>query len=541
MTLGVIPLSNNLLDQIAASVLITDLSGRILKVNSCFLEKSGYSFSEVLGKRIEAFIEGLEDRDDIMAEEEILLKTKDKEIVPQQIFANLMNRTVNGESFHIWILKDYPMCGYDPLTNLPNRHYLDKKINKAITRARKNQSLFAVLFLDLDRFKFVNDTFGHSCGDQLLQEVSYRMKQAVGSTHTIARMGGDEFVCLAENLEDEREAEGIAKRIIDQFSLPFSLKETELYMTTSIGISLYPFDGDEADILLTNADSAMYGAKKRGRNQFAKAKAEWNAGSFEKLLMESSLRKAIKEEEFLLYFQPQVNVKNNQITSMEALIRWNHPDLGLLMPGEFIPIAEESGLILQIGDWVLRQACQKMKEWLNDGNVPIRVAVNLAAGQFLQSDFVEKVKRILKETSLSAAHLELEITENMVMNDVQTAIQVLRQLKELGVYLSIDDFGTGYSSLNYLKEFTVDTLKIDRSFIYDIEEDPNSVALTKAITTLAHDLKLNVVAEGVETFKQLKLVKQCSCDFVQGYYFSKPLRYEEAVLYIQDFATRTGT
>ncbi|WP_071394131.1 putative bifunctional diguanylate cyclase/phosphodiesterase [Bacillus tuaregi] len=531
--------TSDLFDQIAANVFITNQNGCILTVNSFYLNRSGYTLEEVIGHTIQDFIEGL-DHPNGDLQEEVRLKIKGKRAVLQQLLVNPRNRTVTAEPYTIWLLKDFQVCGYDSLTNLPNRHLMNQEIQRAIVQAQKNKSIFAVLFLDLDRFKFVNDTLGHSYGDDLLQEVSVRIRKAIGTNHTISRMGGDEFVCLLEEIENGREAEEVARRIIDQFSLPFLLKETDLYMTTSIGISLYPFDGDEADVLITNADSAMYGAKKKGRNQYSKAKVEWNAGGYEKLLLENSLRQAIKENQFVLHFQPQIQVKKNQIMSMEALIRWNHPDLGLLMPGEFIPIAEESGLILQIGDWVLRTACEKMKQWLYHGNPPIRVAVNLAAGQFLQRNFVEKVRQILVDTSLDASYLELEITENMVMNDVKTGIQVLRQLKQLGVYISIDDFGTGYSSLNYLKELTVDTLKIDRSFIFDIEKNPNSVVLTKAITALAHDLKLNVVAEGVETYKQLSLVKQCSCDTIQGYYFTKPLSYEETVSYIQSYEKSGG-
>src|SRR5690606_2796903 len=265
---------------------------------------------------------------------------------------------------------------------------------------------------------------------------------------------------------------------------PFILYDTDIYISTSIGISLYPYDGDDAEILLTNADCSMYRAKKRGRNQYEKANIDLNAGSFEKLLIENNLRKAIEEEEFELYFQPQVNLKTNQITSIEALIRWNHPDLGLIYPGDFIPIAEESGLILPIGEWVLKNACLKIKKMKMAGHPPVRIAVNLSAGQFLQNDLVQKIEQLLKETSVEPKYLELEITENMMMHDVQKAIEVLRQLKEIGVCISIDDFGTGYSSLNYLREFPVDTLKIDRSFIFDIDKNQHSVALTKAITQL---------------------------------------------------------
>ncbi|MFE8698729.1 EAL domain-containing protein [Cytobacillus sp. FJAT-53684] len=526
-------LYKDIFDQLHTCAIISDQSDIVVSVNTKFIELSGFASEEMIGMNIEAILNGKYELNEQWNNNVFIMK-KDGSTFSQRLSVKSITDALSGEEYKIWLLTDFKVCNLDPLTNLPNRNLLDQKLTQAINRAREESTILAVLFLDLDRFKFVNDTLGHSSGDQLLTEASVRIKEVIGEENVVARMGGDEFVCFLEDLSSEKEAELFAKRIILSFSKPFSLKETEMYITTSIGISLYPFDGDEVEQLITNADSAMYRAKKKGRNQYEKAKADVNAGGFEKLLLENNLRRALERDELTLYFQPQVDLKTNQIKSLEALIRWNHPDLGLISPGDFIPIAEESGLIVPIGDWVLRTACIKMKEWQNAGYPPVRIAVNLSAGQFLKSDLVKKVKTILEETGLAPSYLELEITENMVMHDVHLAIQVLRQLKEIGIQISIDDFGTGYSSLNYLKEFPVDTLKIDRSFIRDIDKNPSSVALTKAITTLAHDLNLKVIAEGVENFKQLSVVKQHSCDAVQGFYFSRPLSYENVVHYLND-------
>lgn len=523
-------LYKDIFEQIDVSTIITDEKGFITTVNPSYLTLSGFTNDEVINKHIECYLDGQMDTS-TPNKNEIYVKKKNGCHVIQWLSVKQMRETKGDKRYHIWMMTDIQVSGLDPLTNLPNRLLFNQELNKSIHQSRREESIFAVLFLDLDRFKFVNDTLGHSYGDILLQQAAGRIKSAIGNSNVIARMGGDEFVCIIENLNDEKEAEVFAKRIISSFSDPFTLKETEIFITTSIGISLCPFDGDDVETLITNADNAMYRAKKKGRNQYEKARVDINAGSFEKLLIENNLRKALKEEEFSLYYQPQINLKANRMSSLEALIRWNHPDLGIVYPNEFIPIAEETGLILPIGEWVLRTACIKMKEWQNAGFPPVRVAVNLSALQFLQNDLVTTVKNVLIESGLNPTFLELEITEEMIMHDMQKAIDVLKKLKEIGVSISIDDFGTGYSSLNYLKEFPVDNLKIDRSFIVDIDKNSKSVALTKAIATLAHDLNLKVIAEGVENDKQLSMIKQFSCDIVQGYYFSKPISYDHLVQY----------
>lgn len=522
-------------EQLEAGILMTDADGIIQSSNFAYSELSGFENDEVTGKRIASLLEGTYTENEI-SEGEVYVKRKNKKDTPRWLYVNPVTDDAGNITSVIYLIRNFHVCGFDPLTNLPNRFLLTRHLNKAIRRAQKNSTMIAILYVDLDRFKFVNDTLGHDYGDFLLKAATERIKGALGSKNFIVRMGGDEFVCVLEGLSDEKEASMLAKAVVDSFSQSFMLKETEVFVTASVGISLFPYDGDEAEILVTNADSAMYLAKRNGKNQYKRVQAHESAGAFEKLLLENSLRKALKEDELTLYFQPQIHLKTNEMLSMEALIRWNHSELGLISPGEFIPIAEETGLIVPIGDWVLETACLKIVEWQNAGLPPVRVAVNLSAAQLLQTDFVAKIDHILKKTNVDPFFLELEITENIVMQDVHKTVTILHKLKERGVHLSIDDFGTGYSSLNYLRELPVDTVKIDRSFIKDIDKDKSSASLTKAIIALAHDLGLRVVAEGVETRQQLALIKQQSCDVVQGFYFSRPLNSDHIVQYYNEFS-----
>lgn len=519
-----------IIEQFDAGMLVTDVNGEIVFVNPSFARLSGYQAEAAVGKKIEQLLEG-EIKLQQHWEGEVYIPQEDGKSLMQWLYVNPI--VVGKKQYHVFIFRDFHVCGFDPLTKLPNRLMLTQKLTASLKRAREMDQSLAVLFLDLDRFKFVNDTLGHKWGDQLLQEAAERIQLAVGPSHLLVRMGGDEFVVVIEDLKGDREAEDYAQKIIDVFAKPFQLNRTDIYISVSVGIGIYPYDGDEVETLVTNADSAMYRAKRKGRNRFEKAKMDMTAGAFERLLLENSLRKAIDAEELTLFFQPQIDLRTNQVSAVEALIRWNHPELGMISPGDFIPIAEETGLILPIGDWVLRTACEKMVEWQRQGFPPMKIAVNLSALQFLQKDLVEKIEQILQETSMDPHFLELEITENMVMQDVEAGIRTLKRLKEKGIHISIDDFGTGYSTLSYLKDFPVDTLKIDRSFIKDIDKDKSSSALTKTIITLAHELNLNVIAEGVETYKQLSLVKKQSCDAVQGFYYSKPLSSKEISQYFQ--------
>ncbi len=515
------------------------MDGTIQFANTTFLKRSGYSESEILNQKANWLFSNT-----INAtrewQGEIELKLKNNGTKTQWVNVNPI-KAENGVTKHaVIMLSNYEKSELDPLTKLPNRYLLQKQLENILVHSQKNGKIFAVLYMDLDRFKFVNDTLGHSYGDLLLQQASRRLKNSIGEEHVLARMGGDEFICVLQNLQNEADAEKVAKSIVSGFSQPFTLHDIEIHISTSIGISLFPYDGDDDETLLTNADSAMYRAKKKGRNQYEKANVEVSAGCFERLLIENNLRKALEKNELSLNFQPQLDIRNEKVIGFEALLRWNHPDLGNIPPSDFIPIAEETGLILPIGDWVLKNACLKLKEWEKAGFHPLRMAVNLSAQQFLQKNMVEKIKAVIKETSINPECLELEITEGVVIHDIDSAISVLQQLKEIGVQISIDDFGTGYSSLNYLKELPVNTLKIDRSFIFDIDTNASSKALTAAITTMAHDLKLNVVAEGVETYKQLSYVKKSSCDVIQGYYFSRPLKADRVIDFLTtNFETNT--
>ncbi|QOY38603.2 EAL domain-containing protein [Anaerobacillus isosaccharinicus] len=520
------------LQQFNDGILIIDLAGTVQFVNSAFLQISGYDETEVLHKKASNFFT---QPTPCSWQGEINLKRKNGSLLNHWLTTNPVENDLGETTHKMFLFSTFQKSGLDSLTKLPNRFLLQQELQKTLTYSRQNERIFAVLFLDLDRFKFVNDTLGHSYGDLLLQQVSQRLKSSLGNDHIVARMGGDEFICILEGIESEADAEKLTKIILEQFALPFHLNEIEIHITTSIGVSLYPYDGDEAEVLISNADSAMYRAKKKGRNQFEMAKVEVNAGAFERLIIENDLRKAIDNHQLSISYQPQLDLKTNRILGFEALLRWNHPDFGMIPPSDFIPIAEETGLILPIGDWVLKNACLQIKQWERAGFYSLHVAVNLSAQQFLQKNIVEKIEAVIKETKIDPSLLELEITESMVIHDIDSAVSVLQQLKDLGVQISIDDFGTGYSSLNYLKKLPVNTLKIDRSFIFDIDINPSSKALTTAITTLAHDLNLNVVAEGVETYKQLSYVKKSSCDAVQGFYFSKPLPSANVI----DFLNKT--
>ncbi|WP_102347256.1 EAL domain-containing protein [Bacillus sp. Marseille-P3661] len=515
--------------QFHQGLVIIDESERVQFVNTAFLNMGGYIEGELINKKITSFIEQTDQS--LNWHGEIPLKTKNG-VCTKWIKTLVLKQGGGDRSFSMLLFSDIEEKELDALTKLPNRFSLHQQLDQVLDKSRERDLVFAVLFLDLDRFKFVNDTLGHSYGDLLLQQAAARIQDCLGNRHLLARMGGDEFICILEDLNNEDAAESIAKNIIAAFSKPFNLHHIEIHITTSIGISLYPYDGDCADALITNADSAMYRAKKSGRNQYEMAKVEVNAGAYERLLIENHLRNALDNEELYLDFQPQLDLKKDKIIGFEALLRWNHPDLGVIPPSEFIPIAEETGLILSIGDWVLKNACLQMKQCEKAGFTSLRISVNLSAQQFMQKNLVQKIRAVLLETEMNPHLLELEITEGMIIHDTDSAILVLQQLRDLGVQISIDDFGTGYSSLNYLKNLPVNTLKIDRSFIFDIDINPSSKALTTAIATLAHDLKLNVIAEGVETYKQLSFVKKSACDAIQGYYFSKPLHSDVVIEFL---------
>jgi diguanylate cyclase (GGDEF)-like protein len=407
---------------------------------------------------------------------------------------------------------------HDPLTALPNRTLLHERLSHALAKAQHYDRHLAVLFVDLDRFKNINDTLGHEAGDLLLQMAAQRMGDCLRGTDTMARQGGDEFVVLMDELTDAGPAAGVSQRILDAMGNPFNVDGQEVHLTASIGISVFPEDGRA---LLKNADIAMYCAKEKGRNNYQFYSTQFDKHSVERLSLEASLHRALDRNEFTLHYQPKVDIATGQISGMEALLRWQHPELGWIQPARFIPLAEESGLIQKIGGWVLKTACAQNRAWQKQGMRPLRVAVNLSSHQFASDSVLQDVEIALHESGLEAPNLELEITESAAMHNPEQTASILRQLKNLGTHISVDDFGTGYSSLAYLKRLPIDSIKVDRSFVEDLPEDLESVAITTAVINMAHVLRLRVVAEGVESAAQLRFLHGEGCDEMQGYLFSE--------------------
>ncbi|MEO6423144.1 MAG: EAL domain-containing protein [Candidatus Nitrotoga sp.] len=422
----------------------------------------------------------------------------------------------------------------DVLTGLPSRTLFHDRLAQALTNAHRHEDKLGVLFIDLDNFKNVNDSLGHHAGDILLKQVAVMFSTCMREGDTVARMGGDEFVVILDSMKSDDEAWMVSQKILKLMAKPLTIEGHELLVTCSIGIALYPKDGEDVKALLQSADGALYLAKNIGRNNAQFCTAAMNAKALERLTLEKDLRQAINRQEFLLHYQPRVDLVSGEITGMEALVRWQHPDQGLLYPTTFIPVAEESGLIVPIGEWVLRTACEQNKAWQLAGHKPVSIAVNLSARQFKQQDLVDIVTRILKETELDPSYLELELTESMVMHNVEMAIAILTQFSAIGVKLSIDDFGIGYSSLNYLKHFPISFLKIDQSFVRDITTNRDDAIIAKIIISMAHDLGLKVIAEGVETEGQNSFLCLHHCDEIQGYLFSKPIPAEELEILLKD-------
>jgi diguanylate cyclase (GGDEF)-like protein/PAS domain S-box-containing protein len=464
-----------------------------------------------------------------------VLKFKDGKVYeryakPQKIGAKTVGRVWNFRDVTARIRSEEQLnflATHDALTHLPNRILFVDRLEQTMARGHWQKRLVAVMFLDLDRFKVINDTLGHTVGDLLLKAVSERLTASVRSGDTVARVSGDEFIIILADIGQAEDVAKVAEKILNSLSKPFNLEGRELFITTSIGISLYPDDGEQPETLLKNADTAMYRAKEQGRNNYQHYSAAMNASAFERLMIETSLRQALEKREFLLYYQPQVDLASSQIVGLEALIRWKHPAMGLVSPAKFIPLAEETGLIVPIGEWVLRTACSQNKTWQAAGFAPIRVSVNVSGCQFRRPDLIETIRRVLDETGLAPHYLEIELTESILMKNEEKMIATIGALHEMGVNISIDDFGTGYSSLSYLKRFAINNLKIDQSFVRDITTNPDDAAIVTAIITLAHSLKLKVIAEAVETNDQLQSLRTLQCDQMQGYLFSRPIPAEE--------------
>ncbi|MDD5285963.1 MAG: EAL domain-containing protein [Desulfuromonadaceae bacterium] len=528
---------------------VTDEYNNYISINPAFTKITGYTPEEVMGKNPMLMASERHDTEfykrmwDSINENgewhgELWERRKNSEVYPKwlsmvavkdsqerllnyiSVFSDISERKAADERIHF-------MAHHDELTGLPNRALLHDRILQAIMSAPRLKRKVAILFLDLDRFKNINDTLGHSIGDLLLQSVAERLKGCMRSSDTVARLGGDEFIAVIPDLNDGAHAATIAQKILDSISNHFVIREIELHTTASIGISIFPDDGTANEELIANADVAMYRAKESGRNHYQFFAPAMNDSSYERLTMENKLRRALERQEFVLHYQPQVNSETGRIIGAEALVRWRHPEMGLVPPGMFIPIAEESGLIVSIGEWVLREACRQSKAWQQEGLSPIVLAVNLSAVQFRQKNLTEMVADALQTSGLEACWLELEITESGIMQNSESAINTLHSLKQMGLKLSIDDFGTGYSSLSYLKKFPIDKLKIDQSFVRDITTDQDDAAIVAAIIGMAKSLKLRVIAEGVETRDHLNFLNSNGCFEMQGYYFSQPVPADE--------------
>jgi len=526
------------------AIVITDPDNLILSVNRAFSKLTGYSRDEVIGRDPRLLKSDRHDQAFYQELWESLLGTghwqgeiwnrrKNGEVYPEWLSITVVRDTQGEVLNYIAIFADISeikaamqqiefLAHYDPLTRLANRRLLEQRVEQLIALAARNKEQLALLFIDLDRFKVVNDSLGHAAGDVILETVAQRLRATMREVDCLARLGGDEFVCVLHGVIEPPDVHAAARRLIAVLDEPLQVAGHTLTVTSSIGISLYPGDGVDYETLLKNADAAMYSAKKAGRDRFAFFCESMNVSMAREREIESALRRALSLNEFVLHYQPQVAIGSGRIIGMEALLRWNSAQLGPIAPGTFIPLAEETGLIVAIGEWVLREACRQNAQWQRAGLPAVVVAVNLSALQFRQSNLPETVRAALQASGLAARWLELELTESLIMQDAEYTIASLRALKEIGTTLAIDDFGTGYSSLAYLKRFAIDKLKIDQSFIRDIPDDDDDKIVT-AIIGLAHALNLKVIAEGVETDGQLAFLRERHCDEMQGYLYSRPL------------------
>ncbi|MGK7944394.1 MAG: EAL domain-containing protein [Microcystaceae cyanobacterium] len=526
-------------------VMITDLKGMILEVNQAFCAITGYSREEVIGNNPRLLNSGRYDQDfyagmwqSLISEGhwqgEIWNRRKNGSSYPELLSISAVTDDDGNPTGYVGVFSDitkakesearlYHLAHHHPLTQLPNRVLLDSRLAQSLERSRHNQTTLAVIFVDLDRFKHINDSMGHSTGDQILQEFAHRLKPIFRSNDTIAHLGGDEFVLVLEETHSTQTIVVVIDRILEVLQQPFKLAEREIYVTASLGISVFPDDGTSASSLLQNADAAMYKAKAAGGNTYCFYTQEMTAEALKYVVMENALRTAISEDQFHLVFQPQIDLASRQWVGMEVLLRWNYPELGKISPAVFIPIAEQSSMICEIGIWVLRQACIQGKQWLDRGVNFGRISVNIAGAQIQSGDLVSIVSQILEETGFSPQALELEVTEGFIMQQPESQIEQLQTIRDMGIQLAIDDFGTGYSSLSYLKQLPIDKLKIDQSFVKDIPHDQDDMAIAEAIIALGKALNLEIIAEGVETMDQATYLQEKGCKQAQGYLFSKPV------------------
>jgi diguanylate cyclase (GGDEF)-like protein/PAS domain S-box-containing protein len=546
---GQLQLAANVFENITEGVVVTDTEGTIVAMNKAVSKIFGYSEEEVLGQNPRLWKS--QHHENVFYQDmwnslintrywqgEIWNRRKSGDVFPCQMTITGLRNEDNTLSNYVSVFSDISLvkesqdklkylAQYDQLTNLPNRRLLLDRLEHAIYIAERNEHTLGLLLLDLDNFKEVNDSLGHKSGDLLLIQVATRLLACVRESDTVARLGGDEFVVLLPDIKYAENVIKVTQKILERLTDPFTIEGHEVLISASIGITISPDDGTQADTLLKNADTAMYHIKHMEKNDFQFFTASMQEHIVRRLDLISELRLAMEKEQFLLYYQPKMDLNTNRITGMEALIRWQHPDERMINPADFIPLAEETGIIVPLGKWVLAQACRQAKKWQEEGLTSLRVSVNLSARQFQDEELVQMVEDTIQDTGIEAGLVELEITETTIMQDIERTINTLWQLRNIGVLLSIDDFGTGYSSLNYLKRFPLDILKIDRSFVLDISKDSNDRAVVEAIVSLSRHLKMKVVAEGVETEEQLEFLKKQKCHEIQGYYLAKPLPADE--------------
>lgn len=533
------------------AIIITDLDGKIVEVNNTFTEITGYSSQDILDRKVADVFSKEVERDigeriediyeEVLKNGEWTGETADRKkngTLYQMRLSISSIKEADGSPFcYLIIFSDITtlrkteesiqdLINYDRLTSLPNRMLFIDRLKGALNIA---DFWVGVAFLDIDEFKVINDSLGHWVGDLLLQETALRIGSCLRGNDTIARVGGDEFAIIMPNILHGNDIGFMVEKILEELSKPFMVNDKEIFISASIGVAVYPDDAKSAEELIRHADTAMYHVKKSGKSNFKFFSEDMNESVRKRLETETALRKAIDRNEFMLYYQPQVDSKTNEIIGMEALIRWNHPNLGIIYPNHFIPLAEETGLIIQIGEWVIKEVCGQIKSWEEQGIKLVTITVNISGKQLGNYDLPKFMEQVIKETNIDPVYIALEITESEIMKDFEKVNYIFEKLRQMGIKIAIDDFGTGYSSLSYLGKFSINTLKIDKSFVKHVAENSNDAAIIKAIISLAKSLNLDIITEGVETKEQLMFLQENGCDTIQGFYFSKPVPTEKIV------------